>query len=232
MAPEQLKAAHDVDHRADIYSLGVVFYEMLTGQLPIGQFEPPSKKVRVDVRLDEVVLKSLAQEPERRYQRASDIKTDVEAVSSSGERIARASVGVPAAGRFSWAQFCLEFVFLAGIMLMIAFAVHQTAEMNALLVLVMPWAIAAACVSFSEQDVTTLGKSVHAHQSAAVANLVLTFLGSLGLIAYGIVLEGAEAAIAGTMASGAGFAVGAWIGASLRRQSETDAAVKQTTSTE
>ena len=43
MAPEQLQEAHTVDHRADIYSLGVVFYEMLTGKLPIGRFDPPSK---------------------------------------------------------------------------------------------------------------------------------------------------------------------------------------------
>ena len=80
MAPEQMEGSHAVDHRADIYSLGVVFYEMLTGEVPAGHFEPPSKKVEVDVRLDEVVLRALAREPERRYQHASDVKTDVENV--------------------------------------------------------------------------------------------------------------------------------------------------------
>lgn len=80
MAPEQIQSSSSVDHRADIYSLGVVFYEMLTGELPIGRFEPPSSKVQIDVRLDDVVLRSLASEPDRRYQHASDVKTEVETI--------------------------------------------------------------------------------------------------------------------------------------------------------
>ncbi len=78
MAPEQISRPREVDHRADIYSLGVVFYEMLTGELPLGRFEPPSKRMRVDVHVDEVVLKSLEQAPERRYQHAVDVRTDLE----------------------------------------------------------------------------------------------------------------------------------------------------------
>ena len=80
MAPEQIEHPQEVDHRADIYSLGVVFYQMLTGELPIGRFAPPSKKVQIDVRLDEVVLRALEKEPERRYQQASEIKTRVETI--------------------------------------------------------------------------------------------------------------------------------------------------------
>jgi predicted Ser/Thr protein kinase len=80
MAPEQMEGSHEVDHRADIFSLGVVFYEMLTGELPLGRFDAPSKKVQLDVRLDEIVLRTLEKEPDRRYQNASEIKADVETV--------------------------------------------------------------------------------------------------------------------------------------------------------
>jgi len=80
MAPEQVEHPQRVDHRADIYSLGVVFYEMLTGELPLGMFAAPSHKVQVDVRLDEVVLKALEKEPERRYQQASQVKTEVDRI--------------------------------------------------------------------------------------------------------------------------------------------------------
>jgi serine/threonine protein kinase len=74
MAPEQWRHPDDVDYRADIYSLGVLFYEMLTGELPVGRFEPPSYRSGTDVRLDDVVLRSLEQDPGRRWQHASEMK--------------------------------------------------------------------------------------------------------------------------------------------------------------
>lgn len=82
MAPEQMEGSRAVDRRADIFSLGVVFYELLTGELPMGQFEPPSVKAGVDARLDAVVLRALAREPERRYQTASELRRHVDAISS------------------------------------------------------------------------------------------------------------------------------------------------------
>lgn len=95
MAPEQMQGSRTVDHRADIYSLGVVFYELLTGELPMGRFAPPSKRVQVDVRLDEIVLRALEQKPEQRYQHASEIKVDVEQVKSRPEVVAGVSAPSP-----------------------------------------------------------------------------------------------------------------------------------------
>ena len=96
-APEQLTSPQQVDNRADIYSLGVVFYELLTGELPGKPIEPPSRKVHIDARLDEVVLRALENEPERRYQRASQVKTDVETITSTppGTRAPSASPSLP-----------------------------------------------------------------------------------------------------------------------------------------
>ncbi len=80
MAPEQKEHPDAVDHRADIYALGVVFYQMLTGELPGQQLQPPSSKVHIDVRLDEIVLHALEKKPELRYQQVSEVKTMVETI--------------------------------------------------------------------------------------------------------------------------------------------------------
>ncbi len=83
MAPEQKEHPDAVDHRADIYALGVVFYQMLTGELPGKRLEPPSSKVQIDVRLDEVVLRALEKKPELRYQQVSVLKTQVETIATT-----------------------------------------------------------------------------------------------------------------------------------------------------
>ncbi len=85
MAPEQASTPERVDSRADIYSLGVVFYEMLTGELPARQLETTTsrlKNLHIDVRVDEIVLRALEKKPEMRWQTAAELRTRVEAVTS------------------------------------------------------------------------------------------------------------------------------------------------------
>ena len=80
IAPEQLAGDTRADHRVDIYALGVVIYEMLTGSLPLGRFEPPSSHVGIDVRMDDVVLRSLERDPERRWQRVDQMSEVMDAI--------------------------------------------------------------------------------------------------------------------------------------------------------
>lgn len=133
MAPEQIEHPGHVDHRADIYSLGVVFYEMLTGQLPIGRFALPSQKVRVDVRLDEVVLKTLEHEPELRYQHANEVKTDVEVISTqpktSKKSPLKASISVqPRFSRTAIIGACWSILFLLLPLFAVMFVIPVRAE--------------------------------------------------------------------------------------------------------
>lgn len=94
MAPEQVEHPDSVDRRADIFSLGVVFYQMLTGALPIGRFSPPSRSVKIDVRIDEVVLKALENKPDLRFSQAGEVKTEIENINATpGSPSSRQPVG-------------------------------------------------------------------------------------------------------------------------------------------
>ncbi|MCK6460398.1 MAG: serine/threonine protein kinase, partial [Planctomycetes bacterium] len=84
MAPEQRESVQEADGRSDIYATAVVLYEMLTGELPIGRFDLPSRKLKdVDRRLDAILEKGLAKDPARRYERASAMARELSAVASS-----------------------------------------------------------------------------------------------------------------------------------------------------
>jgi serine/threonine protein kinase len=109
MAPEQIEKPTTVDHRADIYSLGVVFYELLTGELPLGRFALPSEKTHQNQELDDIVMRTLEKEPARRYQQASEVRTAVE--SSLPLPDTRPPAEKPVAPKFSAGQRQLSLPF-------------------------------------------------------------------------------------------------------------------------
>ena len=96
IAPEQYEGSSDIDHRADIYALGVMMYQMLTGKVPFEgesaesilmkhllEDAPPISSVRPDILevgnpFEPIVTKLLRKEPDERYQTAVELRLDVE----------------------------------------------------------------------------------------------------------------------------------------------------------
>lgn len=81
VAPEQLEPGHPVDHRADIYSLGMMIYKLLTRTLPRGTFIEPSKLVpNLDPRVDDLVIRCLQRNPDNRYQNITEVWTEADQI--------------------------------------------------------------------------------------------------------------------------------------------------------
>jgi tRNA A-37 threonylcarbamoyl transferase component Bud32 len=117
MAPEQVRSGKGVDHRIDIYSLGVVLYEMLAGRAPfvnqhfsglmleIMQNEaPPLSKFRPDVprRLAGVIQRAMARDPDRRF---ADVPAFIGALEAVARDDLKMLVGTPPEGVLTRAGF-------------------------------------------------------------------------------------------------------------------------------
>ncbi|MCP4643632.1 MAG: SUMF1/EgtB/PvdO family nonheme iron enzyme [bacterium] len=86
-APEQSVQLGYVDARADIYSLGVMMYQMVTGELPVGRFSDPSKLTSGCSRaLDNVILRCIENKPDARYQSMEDLSAALRAVMNPAPR--------------------------------------------------------------------------------------------------------------------------------------------------
>lgn len=83
MAPELL-AGKEIDARVDVYATGVLLYEMLTGEVPRGVFQPPSKLQPVDRRLDGIVATAMQSDPARRYHSITELHSALESLRRSG----------------------------------------------------------------------------------------------------------------------------------------------------
>jgi hypothetical protein len=84
VAPESLTLGMEVDGRADLYAVGVMLYQMLTGDIPRGMFKMPSQKVAgVDPRFDSIVRRALEHDREERYQSSGEIRHDLDVILST-----------------------------------------------------------------------------------------------------------------------------------------------------
>jgi len=81
VAPEALTLGLTIDHRADIYAVGVMLYQMLTGKLPQGLFELPSLQIPgLDPRYDGIIGKALREDREVRYPSVQEMRRDLDAI--------------------------------------------------------------------------------------------------------------------------------------------------------
>ena len=102
MAPEQSRNEPGVDARADVYSCGVILYELLTGEAPIGRFPLPSEAVEsVPKELDDLVDACLQSVPSRRLASAKDMLSRLRAVyRTADDRPSAVALRSPLAGKF------------------------------------------------------------------------------------------------------------------------------------
>ena len=125
MSPEQLRSARDVDHRTDIWALGVILHELLTGQVPfladsvtqltVMVLEDPPRAV-IDLRpevpagLAEAIAKCLEKKPENRFQNVNELARAIAPFASADGMAKATELLVPVSGRPSQRAFewCMD----------------------------------------------------------------------------------------------------------------------------
>lgn len=182
MSPEQLKNSRDVDARADIYSVGVVLYEALTGNVPTGVPRPASQvSSEVPPALDTIILKCVAPDPRERYLNATELRAALRPVielAQSGGVTLRPQQGVPQARAqqrtsvvgpgIPWAKIT-GVVLLAGLMAGAIYALYRVeAQRKAA---VEAAAMAVAATPSSEMVAETSGGRSWEELSALVESL-------------------------------------------------------------
>lgn len=94
-APEVVNSPHSVDYRADIFSVGVMLHELLTGKLPADDPRPASLIARCDVRFDAIIRRATQPSPAARYASANEMVKDLQAIAKSSVSTPRGAAGPP-----------------------------------------------------------------------------------------------------------------------------------------